>query len=170
MSFIERLAPLRNQPATRLTSGLDDATLTALSANHPQLIAAVDAAAEEFARVQADDENALSGEVVRRVDVDVVVRVHLDAAELAREVRVARIPVMPVGDDEQTVRQVFGQDAVLGRRIGGRTQPDHRISCQRIESEEHHGTAEHLDSVADEHDAPLGIESAKAPTKAASST
>jgi len=54
MSFIERLAPLRNQPGTRLTSGLDDATLTALSANHPQLIAAVDAAAEEFARVQAD--------------------------------------------------------------------------------------------------------------------
>ena len=32
MSFIERLAPLRNQPGTRLTSGLDDATLTALSA------------------------------------------------------------------------------------------------------------------------------------------
>jgi len=54
MSFIERLAPLRNQPGTRLTSGLDDATLTALSVNHPQLIAAVDAAAEEFARVQAD--------------------------------------------------------------------------------------------------------------------
>jgi acetylornithine/succinyldiaminopimelate/putrescine aminotransferase len=54
MSFIERLAPLRNQPGTRLTSGLDDATLTTLSANHPQLIAAVDAAAEEFARVQAD--------------------------------------------------------------------------------------------------------------------
>jgi len=54
MSFIERLAPLRNQPGTRLTSGLDDATLKALSANHPQLIAAVDAAAEEFARVQAD--------------------------------------------------------------------------------------------------------------------
>ncbi len=46
--------PLRAQPGTRLTSGLDDATLTALSANHPQLIAAVDAAAEEFARVQAD--------------------------------------------------------------------------------------------------------------------
>jgi len=54
MSFIERLAPLRSQPGTRLTSGLDDATLTALSARHPQLVAAVDAAAEEFARVQAD--------------------------------------------------------------------------------------------------------------------
>ena len=46
--------PLRSQPGTRLTTGLDDATLTALSAHHPQLIAAVDAAAEEFARVQAD--------------------------------------------------------------------------------------------------------------------
>ena len=54
MSFIERLAPLRTQPGTRLTTGLDDATLTALSVRHPQLIAAVDAAAEEFARVQAD--------------------------------------------------------------------------------------------------------------------
>jgi len=54
MSFIERLAPLRDQPGTRLTTGLDDATLTALSARHPQLVAAVDAAAEEFARVQAD--------------------------------------------------------------------------------------------------------------------
>ena len=31
MSFIERL-PLRDQPGTRLTTGLDDATLTALSA------------------------------------------------------------------------------------------------------------------------------------------
>ncbi|KAG1467230.1 hypothetical protein G6F57_013114 [Rhizopus arrhizus] len=54
MSFIERLAPLRNQPGTRLPTGLDAATLTALSARHPQLVAAVEAAAEEFARVQAD--------------------------------------------------------------------------------------------------------------------
>src|SRR6185437_2977411 len=54
MSFIERLAPLRAQPGTRLTNGLDDATLTTLAANHPQLVAAVDAAAAEFARVQAE--------------------------------------------------------------------------------------------------------------------
>ena len=54
MSFIERLAPLRAQPGTRLTNGLDDATLTALAANHPQLVAAIDAAAAEFARVQAE--------------------------------------------------------------------------------------------------------------------
>lgn len=54
MSFIERLAPLRAQPGTRLTNGLDDATLTALAANHPQLVAAVDAAAAEFAHAQAE--------------------------------------------------------------------------------------------------------------------
>ncbi|HEL4239309.1 TPA: aminotransferase class III-fold pyridoxal phosphate-dependent enzyme [Stenotrophomonas maltophilia] len=68
MSFIERLAPLRNQPGTRLTSGLDDATLTALSANHPQLIAAVDAAAEEFARVQADQGPLLAQDEQAQID------------------------------------------------------------------------------------------------------
>ena len=54
MSFIERLAPLRAQPGTRLTTGLDDATLEQLAASHPSLVAAMDAAAAEFARVQAD--------------------------------------------------------------------------------------------------------------------
>jgi acetylornithine/succinyldiaminopimelate/putrescine aminotransferase len=54
MSFIERLAPLRAQPGTRLTAGLDDATLERLAAGHPQLVAAVDAAAAEFERVRAD--------------------------------------------------------------------------------------------------------------------
>lgn len=54
MSFIERLAPLRSQPGTRLTTGLDDATLTTLSVRHPQLMAAVEAAAAEFARVQGE--------------------------------------------------------------------------------------------------------------------
>ena len=44
MSFIERLAPLRAQPGTRLTTGLDDATLEQLAASHPSLVAAMDAA------------------------------------------------------------------------------------------------------------------------------
>ncbi|GAB3045829.1 aminotransferase class III-fold pyridoxal phosphate-dependent enzyme [Stenotrophomonas tumulicola] len=52
MSFIERLAPLRACPGTRLTTGLDDATLDQLAPRHPQLVAAVEAAAGEFARVQ----------------------------------------------------------------------------------------------------------------------
>ena len=54
MSFIERLAPLRAQPGTRLTAGLDDATLARLVTGHPQLLAAVDAAAAEFERVRED--------------------------------------------------------------------------------------------------------------------
>ena len=54
MSFIERLAPLRAQPGTRLTTGLDDATLERLAAGHPALVAAIDAAAAEFERVRAD--------------------------------------------------------------------------------------------------------------------
>ncbi len=51
MSFIERLAPLRNQPGTRTTLGLDDAAIARLAPHHPQLKAAIDAAADEFARI-----------------------------------------------------------------------------------------------------------------------
>ncbi|WP_313217445.1 aminotransferase class III-fold pyridoxal phosphate-dependent enzyme, partial [Stenotrophomonas sp.] len=54
MSFIDRLAPLRAQPGARLTTGLDDATLERLAAGHPDLVAAIDAAAAEFERVRAD--------------------------------------------------------------------------------------------------------------------
>ena len=54
MSFIERLAPLRTQPGTRLTTGLDDATLERLAQDHPDLVAAVEAAAAEFSRVQGE--------------------------------------------------------------------------------------------------------------------
>lgn len=54
MSFIERLAPLRAQPGTRLTTGLDDATLERLAASHPALVAAVDAAADAFSGLQGE--------------------------------------------------------------------------------------------------------------------
>lgn len=54
MSFIDRLAPLRNQPGSRLTHGLDDATLEQLAGRHPHLVAAVDAAAQEFDRVAGE--------------------------------------------------------------------------------------------------------------------
>ena len=60
MSFIERLAPLRAQPGTRLTAGLDDATLEHLATGHPQLLAAVDAAVAEFERVRASLEDVLA--------------------------------------------------------------------------------------------------------------
>lgn len=54
MRFIERLAPLRAAAGARLTDGLDDALIEDLAPRHPQLVAAMDAAAAEFARVRAD--------------------------------------------------------------------------------------------------------------------
>ena len=48
------LAPLRARKGQRRTPGLDDATLERLAAGHPELRAAIDAAAAEFAHVQAD--------------------------------------------------------------------------------------------------------------------
>ncbi|HVI57529.1 MAG TPA: aminotransferase class III-fold pyridoxal phosphate-dependent enzyme [Luteimonas sp.] len=54
MSVTDKLAPLRARKGTRRTPGLDDATLSAFAAGHPELVAAIDAAAAEFARVQAD--------------------------------------------------------------------------------------------------------------------
>jgi hypothetical protein len=61
-----------------------------------------------------------------------------------------------VGDDQQAVRQVFGEDAVLGRRVGGGAEADHGVGDQRVDGEEHHRAADDLDRVADEHDPPLG--------------
>ena len=43
------LAPLRARKGQRRTPGLDDATLERLAAGHPELRAAIDAAAAEFA-------------------------------------------------------------------------------------------------------------------------
>jgi hypothetical protein len=60
-----------------------------------------------------------------------------------------------VGDDEQTVRQVFGQDAVLGRRVGCRTETDHGIGQQGVHLPVHHRAADDLDGIADEHHPPL---------------
>jgi hypothetical protein len=60
-----------------------------------------------------------------------------------------------VGDDQQAVRQVLGQDAVLGRRIRGGTEADDGVGEQRVNVEEQEEAAGDLDRVADEHDAPL---------------
>ena len=48
------LAPLRARKGQRRTPGLDDATLERFAAGHPELKAAIDAAAAEFARIEAD--------------------------------------------------------------------------------------------------------------------
>ncbi|GAA4866985.1 aminotransferase class III-fold pyridoxal phosphate-dependent enzyme [Luteimonas vadosa] len=54
MTVIAQLASLRAHQGQRRTTGLDDATLVGLADTHPALQAAVDAALEEYARIQAD--------------------------------------------------------------------------------------------------------------------
>ena len=54
MSALAPLAPLRAHGGRRLTPGLDDATVMTLVGKHPDLQAAIDAAAAEYDRVQAD--------------------------------------------------------------------------------------------------------------------
>ena len=48
------LAPLRARKGKRRTPGLDDATIERFAAGHPDLVAAIDAAAAEFARIEAE--------------------------------------------------------------------------------------------------------------------
>ena len=48
------LAPLRARKGQRRTPGLDDATVARFAAGHPELVAAIEAAAAEFARIEAD--------------------------------------------------------------------------------------------------------------------
>lgn len=47
MNLIEKLAPLRAHTGKRMTHGLDDATLLRLAKSHPDLEAAISAAAAE---------------------------------------------------------------------------------------------------------------------------
>ena len=54
MSVLAPLAPLRAHAGQRLTTGLDDATVTRLAPTHPDLAAAIEAAAEEYARLYRD--------------------------------------------------------------------------------------------------------------------
>ena len=68
-----------------------------------------------------------------------------------------RQPLDPaVGDDQQAVRQVFGEDAVLGRRVGRRTETDDRVGQEWMHVPEHHRAADDLDRIADEHHPPFG--------------
>ena len=51
MTVLAPLAPLRAHAGQRLTTGLDDASIERLAAHHPDLGAAMAAAAAEYARV-----------------------------------------------------------------------------------------------------------------------
>ncbi|MGV8960365.1 MAG: aminotransferase class III-fold pyridoxal phosphate-dependent enzyme [Stenotrophomonas sp.] len=54
MTVLGPLAPLRAHAGTRLTEGLDDASIERLAAAHPDLGKAIAAAAAEYARVRGD--------------------------------------------------------------------------------------------------------------------
>ena len=75
-----------------------------------------------------------------------------------------------VGDHQQAVWQVLGKNAVLGRRVGRRTEAHHCIGEQRVGAEKHHQAAADLDRVADQHHPPFRHRVCKSPTKAASAT
>jgi len=52
MALLDLLAPLRAHAGKRLTTGLDDATLERFATGHPALVAAIEAAAAEHARLK----------------------------------------------------------------------------------------------------------------------
>lgn len=52
MSVINKLSPLRAHAGTRRTPGLDDATIERFAAAHPDLVEAIDAAAEAYEAVR----------------------------------------------------------------------------------------------------------------------
>ncbi|MBL8261917.1 MAG: aminotransferase class III-fold pyridoxal phosphate-dependent enzyme [Xanthomonadaceae bacterium] len=54
MALLDILAPLRAHGGLRRTTGLDDATVLAFAASHPDLVEAIEAAGAEYARVQAE--------------------------------------------------------------------------------------------------------------------
>ncbi len=54
MNLLDKLAPLRAHAGTVRTHGLDDATIVRFGASHADLADAIDAAADEFARVRGD--------------------------------------------------------------------------------------------------------------------
>ena len=87
MSVLAPLAPLRAHAGQRLTSGLDDASVERLAANHPDLAAAIAAAAAEYASVREAAADLLDLELLL-ADVDIDRAVHAAAAKilhLARE-------------------------------------------------------------------------------------
>ena len=68
MSILAPLAPLRAHAGQRLTTGLDDATVARLAASHPDLAAAIDAAAAEYDRVREDAADLLDLDEAAQID------------------------------------------------------------------------------------------------------
>lgn len=69
-----------------------------------------------------------------------------------------------IGHHQQAMGQVFGEDAVFGRRVGRRPQPDDGVGGKGA-PEKHQRTTPDLDGVADQHDPPLGHGVGKRPDK-----
>ena len=74
-SVIAKLAPLRARKGSRRTTGLDDAILERFAGSHPDLVAAIEAAAAEFEAVAGAHADLLDldeDEQIRRVQADFV--------------------------------------------------------------------------------------------------
>ena len=69
---------------------------------------------------------------------------------------IVRPSIQPLALTSCELRQQLGQDAVLGRRIGGGAEADDGVGQQRVAAEQHHQAADHLDRVRDEHHRALG--------------
>jgi len=68
MALTELLAPLRAHTGRRVTTGLDDAAVARLAAGHPDLAAAIEAAAAEYGRIK--------GEFADLLDLDEEAQLH----------------------------------------------------------------------------------------------
>ena len=70
MNLIEKLAPLRAHAGKRMTHGLDDATLLRLAKSHPDLEAAISAAAVEHESLRDEFADPVSGTGQALFDLD----------------------------------------------------------------------------------------------------
>ena len=68
MTVLGPLAPLRAHAGSRLTTGLDDASVERLAAAHPDLAAAIQAAASEYTRIKAEAADLLDLDEKDQID------------------------------------------------------------------------------------------------------
>jgi hypothetical protein len=61
-----------------------------------------------------------------------------------------------IGEHQFLVREIFGEDAVLGRRIHRRADADEAVGQQRMCAHQHGNAAEQLHCVGHEHHAAFG--------------
>ena len=80
--------------------------------------------------------------------------------------------IQPLAIDELLRRQELGQDAVLGRRVGGGAEADDRVRGERDAMRRTASATQPkiLIALVISITRPFGIESAKAPTTGASTT